>query len=96
MLHLIFQSPLQTATLQRIAEGDAVLFLESATLHLLKNSLQCSELQQLLTSNHLFVLISDIETRGISSAELMTGITVIDYAEWVNLTTEYQVIQSWF
>jgi sulfur relay protein TusB/DsrH len=42
------------------------------------------------------VLVSDIETRGISMAELVPGIVVIDYAGWVTLTTHYQRIQSWF
>lgn len=95
MLHLIFQSPLQTATLRRIGKDDAVLFLENTVTCLLKNGKHSLELSHLLTGQRLFVLLADIETRGISVAELLDGITVIDYADWVNLTTEYQHIQSW-
>ncbi len=96
MLHLVFQSPLQTATLQRIGDGDAVLFLESAVLCLLKNSIYNSQLSKLLTTSRLFVLISDIETRGIAAAELVEGIEVIDYSGWVTLTTQHKPVQSWF
>lgn len=96
MLHLIFQSPLGTTTLQRIGNGDAVLFLESAVLCLLKNSVYRLQLTKLLTTNRLFVLVSDIETRGITTAELVEGIEVIDYSDWVTLTAQHHPVQSWF
>lgn len=96
MLHLVFQSPLQAATLQRIGSGDAVLFLENALFCLLKNSVASSQLTGMLATRQLFVLISDIETRGITAAELISGIKVIDYADWVVLTTQHQPVQSWF
>lgn len=96
MLHLIFQAPLQTATLQRIGDADAVLFLENAVTQLLKNGQNNAVLSTMLATNRWFVLISDIETRGIRVEELIAGITVIDYADWVNLTLEYQGVQSWF
>jgi tRNA 2-thiouridine synthesizing protein B len=96
MLHLVFQSPLEIATLQRIGNGDAVLFLENAVLCLLKNSVYSSQLTEMQENNRLFVLISDIETRGIAVAELVEGIEVIDYSDWVTLTTQHQPVQSWF
>jgi tRNA 2-thiouridine synthesizing protein B len=96
MLHLIFQSPLQTATLQRIGKGDAVLFLENALFYLLKNAALNADLQTLSGRTQLFVLDSDLETRGIAAEELSSGINVINYAGWVSLTTEHKTIQSWF
>lgn len=96
MLHLVFQSPLQDATLQRIGENNAVLFLENAVLCLLKNGVYHAQLTQLSAINCLFVLISDVETRGIIAEELIEGITVIDYSQWVVLTTQHQLVQSWF
>lgn len=96
MLHLIFQSPLETATLQRIGTGDTLLFLENAVTWLLKNSENSFDLSNLLATNGLFVLRNDIETRGIGIEELVSGIAVIDYSEWVTLTMQHQQIQSWF
>lgn len=95
MLHLIFQSPIDNAILERIDSGDDVVFLENAVLRILKKGSLCGVLMQLLTVNRLYVLADDIETRGIGTAELVSGIEVIDYAELVNLTVKNPVIQSW-
>lgn len=96
MLHLVFQSPLETSTLERIGQGDGVLFLESAVLWLLVSSVHSTQLIQMLQNNRLFVLQQDLETRGISETELINGIEFIDYERFITLTVEYKTIQSWF
>jgi tRNA 2-thiouridine synthesizing protein B len=95
MLHLIFSAPLDTTLLQRIGSDDAVLFLENAVLYLLKNSKNHLSIKKILTTQRLFVLVSDIETRGISHAELIPEVSIIDYSDWVNLTTQHPKVQSW-
>jgi tRNA 2-thiouridine synthesizing protein B len=95
MLHLIFQSPIEMAVLERIDSGDDVVFLENAVLRILKKSSLCTILTQLLTRNRLYVLVDDIEVRGIVVAELVNGIEVIDYSGMVDLTVKNPVIQSW-
>ena len=95
MLHLIFQSPIDKAILERIDSGDDVVFLENAVLRILKKGSLCGVLMQLLNVNRLYVLGDDIEARGIVISELVSGIEVIDYAELVNLTVKNPVIQSW-
>jgi tRNA 2-thiouridine synthesizing protein B len=95
MLHLIFQSPIEMAVLERIDSGDDVVFLENAVLRILKKGSLCAILTQLLTQNRLYVLVDDIEVRGIVVAELVNGIEVIDYSGMVDLTVKNPVIQSW-
>ena len=95
MLHLIFQSPIETAILERIDSGDVVVFLENAVLRILQNSLLSDTLTQQLGSNRLCVLSDDIAVRGIAADELVKGIEVIDYAGLVELTVNNPVIQSW-
>jgi tRNA 2-thiouridine synthesizing protein B len=95
MLHLIFQSPIETVILERIDSGDDVLFLENAVLRILEKGSLCPALTQLLKHNRLFVLADDIKVRGISVSELVKGIEVIEYSEWVNLTIKNPLIQSW-
>ena len=95
MLHLIFQSPIETAILERIDSGDDVLFLENAVLRILAKGILCPALTDLLQHNRLFVLADDIKVRGISASELVKGIEVIEYSEWVNLTIKNPLIQSW-
>ena len=96
MLHLVFQSPIEIAILERIDSGDDVVFLENAVLRILKNGLLRDTLTQLLTVSRLYVLSDDIEVRGIMSDELIEDIEVIDYAGLVALTVKNPVIQSWF
>ena len=95
MLHLIFQSPIEAAILERIDSGDVVVFLENAVLRTLQNNAISNTLTQQLGSNRLCVLSDDIAARGIVPDELVTGIEVIDYAELVELTVNNPVIQSW-
>ncbi len=95
MLHLIFQSPIELAVLERIALGDDVVFLENAVLRILEKGSLSASLTQLLKQNRLYVLADDIEVRGIQLSELVTGIEVIDYDELVILTVKNPVIQSW-
>ncbi len=95
MLHLIFQSPIESAILARVDAGDVVVFLENAVLRTLQNSVISNTLAQQLSCNRLCVLSDDIAVRGIAPDELVNGIEVIDYAELVELTVNSPVIQSW-
>jgi tRNA 2-thiouridine synthesizing protein B len=95
MLHLIFQSPIALAILERVDSGDDVVFLENSVLRILQNGSLSETLTQLLTQNRLCVLAEDIEVRGIAAHELVNGIEVIDYSELVRLTVKNPVIQSW-
>lgn len=95
MLHLIFQSPLEAATLERIDSGDVAVFLENAVLRLLKNSAISDILTRKLSCNRLCVLSDDITIRGIAPDELTEGLEVIDYAGLVELTVNNVGIQSW-
>jgi tRNA 2-thiouridine synthesizing protein B len=95
VLHLIFQSPIEIAILERIDLGDDVVFLENSVLRILQNGLLRDTLTQLLSKNRLYVLSEDIEIRGIVTDELVEGIEAIDYAGLVALIVKNPVIQSW-
>jgi tRNA 2-thiouridine synthesizing protein B len=95
MLHLIFQSPIETAVLERIDSGDVVVFLENAVLRVYRDSNISGTLTKQLSRNRLCVLSDDITVRGITADELVKGIEAITYAELVELTVNNPVIQSW-
>jgi tRNA 2-thiouridine synthesizing protein B len=95
VLHLIFQSPIEAAILERIDAEDIVVLLENAVLRTLQNSIISDTLMQQMSCNRLFVLSDDIAVRGITPNELVKGVEVIDYAELVELTVNNPVIQSW-
>ena len=95
MLHLIFQSPIQLAVLQRIEPGDVVVFLENSVFRILKTDFSTEMLMPLLVTNRLCVLTEDLIIRGIEPDRLLTGIDVIEYSELVDLSVKHPVIQSW-
>ena len=95
MLHLVFQSPIEAAVLERIEAGDVVVFLENAVFRVLRNGLLNESVTQLAGTNRLCVLSEDVTVRGIVADELVEGIDIIDYAGFVELTVGNRVIQSW-
>lgn len=95
MLHLIFQSPIETAVLERTEAGDVLVFLENATLRILQNGTLADSLTGKLATHRLCVLAEDLVIRGISPDALIKGIEVIDYAGLVDLTVKHPLIQSW-
>ncbi len=95
MLHLIFQSPIETAVLERIDSGDVAVFLENAVLRVLQNSDTSAVLARKIGISCFYVLSDDIAVRGIVADELIKGFEVIDYAGLVELTVNNPVIQSW-
>lgn len=95
MLHLISQSPIETAVFERVAAGDALVFLDNSVLRLLQHSDLNQCLNQLLKNHQLYVLADTLAVRGISVEELVQGIRVIDYPQLVALTVQHSVIQSW-
>lgn len=96
MLHLVFQSPVEIAILERIDAGDDVVFLENAVLRVLQQGNLNNALTELLKSTRLYVISDDMAVRGILPDELVKGLEVIDYAGLVTLTVNNPVIQSWF
>lgn len=96
MLHLVFQSPIDIAVLERMDSGDVAVFLESAVLGVLQKGRLADVLAAKVGSNRrLFVLSEDMVIRGILVSELVAGLEVIDYSGFVNLAVENQLIQSW-
>lgn len=96
MLHLVFQSNIDTSLIDRIGSRDDVVFLENAIFRLIKNSVLSDELQKVQKrSTNLYVLACDIETRGVLKSELSLGIKTIEYPELVKLTENNKVIRTW-
>jgi sulfur relay protein TusB/DsrH len=95
MLHLVYQSPLHVQLLARISAGDDVLFLSTACLDLLQNSLFSQHLSAYAAPINCYALADDMAERGLISAALNPAITLISYAEWVELSVKNATILSW-
>ncbi len=90
MLHLVFE--LSSPTLARLQNQVTVIFLNNAVLGLVKNSMWQNELVNITPC---YVLADDLTLHGIGADLLIDGVTLIDYAQFVQLTVENTPIQTW-
>lgn len=95
MLHLISGSPIDSAVLARLGVGDEIVFLENAVSRLLQTGADNNALFELSKTHSLYVLADDLAVRGIAVEELVQGIWVINYTDFVALTVKHPTIQSW-
>ncbi len=98
MLHIINKSPFDANALDtclRMAQpGHAVLLIEDAVYAATQGSATAERMRQAGAKLSLFVLQPDLDARGMS-AKLLDGITLVDYAGFVDLVEKYPTSQSW-
>ncbi|QFY89771.1 sulfurtransferase complex subunit TusB [Magnetovirga frankeli] len=95
ILHLVNKSPYERNSLSTCAgyvkDGDAVLLIEDGVYAAIAGGKAADELKGLEVS----VLGPDLAARGISEDKLVGGVTVVDYAGFVDLSVAKDKVQSW-
>lgn len=95
MLHVVNKSPYEKNSLDMAAgyarDGDIVLLIEDAVYAAIKSGKAAAKLGGLDVS----VLGSDLAARGISEDKLADGVTVVDYADFVDMVEAKDTVQSW-
>jgi tRNA 2-thiouridine synthesizing protein B len=98
MLHIVNKSPFQTTTLEsclRMAQpGHALLLIEDGIYAATVGSAAESRVRQACASLKVYALQADMDARGVT-AKLIDGVTLVDYAGFVDLTAEYSTSHSW-
>ena len=99
VLHIVNKSPFDRNSLDsclRLSKADsAILLIEDGIYAVQKNSSTAEKMQQALTQHPLYALQPDLQARGINPDSVIDGISLIDYDGFVQLTTEYDKLQSW-
>jgi len=95
MLHIINKRVEHDVFFQRIARGDALIFLGSAVLCLHSNAQNADQLKQYCQDFQCYVLEPDLLARGLAQNEIISDIKRVDYSGFVTLTTEHEVIKTW-
>jgi tRNA 2-thiouridine synthesizing protein B len=96
MLHLIFQTPLTVAVVERLGTTDSIVLQGAAVWNALQGHVLNASLSQLLQHNaSLYVLQEDLQVNGIDRSRLLPGVEVISYDGLVDLTVAIQQIQTW-
>lgn len=97
-LHTVNKSPFTntalSACLSVCIERDSVVLLEDGVFGALVNAsdaIQC----KLLKGVNVFALADDVAARGIEH-KILREISLINYDEFVKLSTTHERIQSWY
>ena len=95
--HTLYDHDRLERLLARTSDGDAVLLIQLAATAAKSGAAAAFGLHQAVTKGlTLYVLGEDLAAHGIGSDEVMNAITVVDYAGFVELTTQHPTIHSWF
>lgn len=98
-LHTVNRSPYSHEALRSCvkicAPSDAILLLEDGVLGALPSP-HNSHLSVLIQEGvKVFAIDADVQARGLAS-RLISGVTLIDYEGFVELTIQHTRVQSWY
>lgn len=98
MLHIVNKSPGQARSLAsclRVAQdGHTLLLIEDAVYAATAAGAMACGLDQALRRLKVFVLLPDLEARGMSGRRI-DGVECVDYAGFVELVAGHPTHQSW-
>lgn len=98
MLHIVNKSPRQAHSLERCLrmaqDGHSVLLIEDAVYAATPAGAADCGLDQATARLKLFVLMPDLEARGMAGKRI-AGVEPVDYAGFVELVATQPVNQSW-
>ncbi len=99
MLHLINKSPFERTALDgclRLAKpGSSILLLEDGVYAAPTHAACAGKIARAMAAFSFFVLGPDLLARGLRDAPLIAGMTVVDYAGFVDLVAQHEATQSW-
>ncbi len=95
ILHIVNKSPYEKNSVTRAVgyakDGDTVLLIEDAVYA----AVQSGSASAQLDGHDVAVMGSDLAARGIAEDKLADGISVVDYAGFVDLVEAKDSTQSW-
>lgn len=97
MLHIINKSPFERSSLDsclRIAKSGALLLIEDGVYAVGKGSAAEAKIKQAMGGMKVYALGPDVAARGLAD-RVIDGVTLVDYAGFVDLVAESTNLQSW-
>jgi tRNA 2-thiouridine synthesizing protein B len=100
-LHTVNKSPFEKPSLQSCLDyagnggAGAVLLLEDGVYAALTGTSVEQRVQSALDSVKVYVLGPDLKARGFAEERVIEGISVVDYAGFVDLAAENDKVQAW-
>lgn len=97
MLNIVNKSPLDRNTLQSCLDantGGAILLIEDGVYAATRGNAFEAKLKAVQGTFKVYALGPDLDARGVGD-RVMDGVTVVDYAGFVDLVAEFKTCQSW-
>jgi tRNA 2-thiouridine synthesizing protein B len=98
-LHTVNKSPFEKTSLAtclgHVSAGAAVLLLEDGVYAALTKTSVEGQVKAALDSVKVYALGPDLRARGLPEERLIPGISVVDYAGFVDLAAEHDKVQAW-
>jgi tRNA 2-thiouridine synthesizing protein B len=99
ILHTVNKSPFEKNSLASCIKhanpGNAVLLIEDGVYGAITSSSISDTVTASMGNIKIFALKPDLDTRGIGDSHILKGVTLVDYAGFVDLVTQYDKVQSW-
>lgn len=99
ILHTVNKSPFERSSLDscfKFAQpGAGVLLIEDGVYAALAGTSADVRVREALATLKLYVLGPDLKARGFGEDRLIPGISVVDYAGFVDLAAEHDKVQAW-
>ena len=97
-LHTVNKSPFEKSSfgscLGHVVEGSAVLLYEDGVYGAMKGT-ALEDKVKAVQGVKFYALGPDVKARGITEDRLIEGIELVDYAGFVDLSTEHDKVVSW-
>ena len=98
-LHTVNKSPFEknalSSCLEHATDGASVLLFEDGIYAALRGTEVADKVERAMGSVKVFVLGEDLKARGFGEDRLISGISVVDYAGFVDLAAEADAVQAW-
>jgi tRNA 2-thiouridine synthesizing protein B len=98
ILHTVNKSPFEKnsleSCLQHVLDGSAVLLIEDGVYGALKGTKNSAMVENAMKTAKVYALEPDLATRGVKD-KIIDGVTLVDYAGFVDLAAEYDKVQNW-
>jgi tRNA 2-thiouridine synthesizing protein B len=98
-LHTVNKSPFERTSLATCLDyagsGASVLLIEDGVYAALAGTNVESRVKEALGSVKVYVLGPDLAARGFAPERVIEGVSVVDYAGFVDLAAEHDKVQAW-
>ena len=99
MLHTVNKSPFERDSLDSCirlaAKGGSVLLIEDGVYGAMSGTAKSDLVTAAMKDLTFYVLGPDVKARGLDEGRMIDGIKVVDYAGFVDLTTQHENVQAW-